>query len=200
MPVVSEGRVTDWDPLEVSAVRIGRFVWVEERLFEIIGHWVQSTADDEIAALFAVQSRHRSWYAELLGELVFGFGDRTRESLVASPGPGVGAVLAQLANIAGADASIARLTALHRVVVPHAVSAHRAQLLRSSVVADGPAIRRLGRVIADELLDWQEGEALLQARVRGDAELDAALDAQRSLQQLLVTSEGISGDAALLRS
>ena len=52
--------------LEELGQRLGSLVWVEQRLFEILGAWSTIEAAPQAAVHFATASRHHGWHAEVL--------------------------------------------------------------------------------------------------------------------------------------
>jgi hypothetical protein len=149
--------------LAETARRLGRLRWVELRLFEIVGGWVASTPEPEVKALLAAQSYHHAWHGRVWAErFPAGYGLDLEEAT--SPGPGhVGDGLAGwLSEVAVLDGSVARLTGLYRVVLGRLVVGYRYWREEADPVADGPLLRWLGFVLADEVEDWQAGTAALQ--------------------------------------
>ncbi|MGH9229255.1 MAG: hypothetical protein ACRD07_11120 [Acidimicrobiales bacterium] len=195
--------------LEASAQRIGHYCWVEMRAFEILGAWTASVPEPAVKAAIATHSRQHGWHAELWHDLLPVIGE-------AGPGPG-GAVRSaetgdgsggasfivppSAAHVSFVDAlaapeapelTIEKLVGAYRVLVPHAASAYGHHLDRASPVGDGPTIRALRLVLSDQLDQWHEGEALLQAQLRSLADVDRASSQQRQLETLLVAAGGIA--------
>src|ERR687897_443212 len=56
--------------LEAIALRIGRYRWIEMRLFEALGGWVTDVPELDAKALLATHSRHHGWHAELWHDLL----------------------------------------------------------------------------------------------------------------------------------
>ncbi len=129
---------------------VGRLVWLESQLFEVVGRWVESTPEPRPKVLFATVSRHAAWRAEQLATLLPEVaGGPTRAELVA-PGADEAAAIERLTGAAG---TAARVRALCSDVVPWVVAAATAARDGSTAIADGAAARILGLVIADERAD-----------------------------------------------
>ena len=60
----------------------------------------------------------------------------------------------------------------------------------------GPTMRALRLVRSDQLDHWHVGEALLQAQLRSDADVERASSHQLRLETLLVAAGGIAGSGS----
>ncbi|HET6832794.1 MAG TPA: hypothetical protein VFH30_02920 [Acidimicrobiales bacterium] len=200
--------------LEASARRIGHYCWIEMRAFEILGAWTASVPEPAVKAALATHSRQHGWHAGLWHDLIPVIGEAGPvpsgpvRNAKRGNGPGGASFIAppSAAHIAFAEAlaapdapelTIEKLAGTYRVLVPHAVSAYGDHLDRASPVSDGPTIRALRLVLSDQLDHWHEGEALLQAQLRSDADVDRASCHQRQLETLLVAAGGIAGGPAV---
>jgi hypothetical protein len=168
---------------------VGRVVWVERRLFEVLGAWVPTMTDDEATVVVATSSRHHAWRADLLAELLSTYGGTARADHVACPHPVVDAVLSDLAD---QRSDVEWLAGIARSVLPRLVVAHDRFLSEASAVS-GRSAARLVTVARDDLVaDWRHGEAILQ-RLASSADLGAALGAVARLDGRLADAGGILG-------
>lgn len=131
--------------LDESARRLGRIVWFERRLFEIMGRWVPSTPEPSVKLTLARQSRHHAAHAAAV-EVVL---PETREhdpvALVAATD-----AAAFLEEVEGRAGTEGRLRSLVGELLPRQLAACEAFLAEASPVRDGPAIRALIFVLAEE--------------------------------------------------
>ncbi|HEY8527030.1 MAG TPA: hypothetical protein VIL48_18810 [Acidimicrobiales bacterium] len=169
--------------LQDGARLVGHHVWLETRLFEVLGGWVQSVPEPEVKAHLATHSRRHAWHAELWHGHLPDVADIDADSLVAPPGDRADEALAALAE---PEPTIERLTGLYRVVLPRLVTATSRVLARTSAVADAALARSLRFVLGDDLDEWRDGEALLQALLTGPDEIDRATAHQAQLEKLVV--------------
>ncbi len=144
---------------------IGGYVWLEERLFEILGGWVPSVGEPEVKLHLAADSLQHAWHASFWRERLPALREMEAEAFVAPVGPGVEALVAALQS-AASPTTIEKLAGVYRVVLPRQVAAYQSHLDQASPVTDGPTIRALHLVLADELADWQAGEVLVQGAAR----------------------------------
>lgn len=177
--------------LEDGARVVGHHVWLEMRLFEVVGGWAPSTAEPEVKAHLATHSRRHAWHAELWqGHLprVVGI---DAEALVAPPGPEAEDAVAALAA-SGTGSTVERLVGLYRVVLPRVVTATARRLELATPVADAALARSLRFVLADDLDEWREGEALLQAALATGDDVDRAAAHQAALEKRVVAAGGLT--------
>jgi hypothetical protein len=193
--------------LEASARRIGHYCWIEMRTFEILGGWSASVPEPAVKAALATHSRQHGWHAELWHGLLPVIGETDPDvgrpprcaeseklaSLIAPPDAALVAFVDALAGPEAPELTIEKLAGAYRVLVPHAVSTYDHHLERSSPISDGPTIRALRLVLSDQRDHWHEGEALLQAQLRSDADVERASAHQRRLETLLVRAGSIAG-------
>jgi hypothetical protein len=191
--------------IDESGRLVGGYAWVELRLFEIVGGWVPDVPEPEVKVRLAAQARHHAWHAELwFGHRPVVEG-RDVDDLVAPPTAGAVAALDALASLGvpippdGEDApdppdadpagepgaTLDRLAGLSRVVLPRLITAYGRHAEAGSAVADGPVLRTLRFVLADDVADWREGEALVQSLVRTPADAERAAAAVARLESLL---------------
>jgi len=148
------------ETLEQSARRIGHHAWIELRLFEILGAWVTAVPELEAKAVLATQSYHHAWHAELWHGLLPSVPHLHAPDLVTPADPGTAE---QIDSLTAATGTVERLSGLYEVVLPGLIAAYTDHLQRTTPVTDGPTIRALRLVLADEEEDARTGERVLQA-------------------------------------
>jgi hypothetical protein len=131
--------------LDESARRLGTLAWTERRLFELVGGWVVSTPEPEVKLAFARISRRHGDHSITLRDLLPDTRDHDPEAFVAAPAGGD----------AGLDAAAVAVTTAERLdavdgIAPSHLRALEAYLADTSVVRDGPAIRVVGAVLAED--------------------------------------------------
>lgn len=189
--------------LEASALRIGRYRWIEMRLFEALGGWVTGVPELDAKALLATHSRHHGWHAELWHDLLPvlpttdagqpGAGTPIEDWAPPASDEQLAAFAAALTEPRAPGLTLERLVGVYRVALPHTIVTYTRHLRAASSVADGPTIRALRLVLSDELDHWRDGEMLLQSLVVEPGMLDRAAAHQVRLEKLLVAAGGIAG-------
>jgi len=169
--------------IEDSARRCALGRWWELKLFELLGAWVATVPELEVKACLATQSLHHGWHAELWSAVTPGVAHLDGDRLP-RPGPALEALADALeAGDAGA-ATIERLVGVYGVVLPGLVAEHRAYLERAETACDGPLMRVVNLILADELADLAVGERLLGSLLVSSGETERATRRRRQLQGL----------------
>jgi hypothetical protein len=168
--------------LGVTARTLGGYAWLEARLFEILGAWVHDVPEPEVKIQLAADSHHHAWHAALWRERLPVSQGTDGEHLVAPAGPWAAFVTA----FQRSTTTVERLVALYRVVLPRQVANYQDHLDTASSITDGPTIRALELVLADDLADWRRGERLLQRHLVSPREVAQAAAHQGTLEALLV--------------
>ncbi len=155
------------ETIEQSGRRIGHHAWVEMRLFETLGRWSGTVRDPRARALFASQSHHHAWHAELWQGLLPAVPHLPAADLVA-PEPADAQVVAALEAFDDPDrdedsveATVTRLAAVYDATLPHLVTTYTEHLDRTTAVTDGPTVRALHLVLRDLADDKAAGDALI---------------------------------------
>ena len=174
--------------------RVGHYVWLERRRFEVLGRDAASVPEPEAKVLLATHARHHAWHARLWeAHLPRRSGPGTTGLVV----PGDAGLRACLDAPGEPDAeliTIDRLAAAYRVVATRAISAYGRHLERASTVSDAALVRTCRLVLADQLEDWRQGEALLQSLLTTAAAIDRAAAYQARLEHLLTRPASGAGD------
>lgn len=176
-------------PLIELARRLGSAVWLERRLFEVLGAWVPSTAPSEAKLVLGAHSRHAAWRAEQLTERLPELRELPAEELVAPAGRGVADALDVLASL---TEPVERLGALYRVVVPRQRAVLRLDLDLMSRVSAGPVRRTLGLVLDDLVADADAGEVAFEHLVAGTPDVAMATSAMARVEQAIVAAGGLT--------
>ncbi len=171
---------------------VARYVWLERRRFEILGSWVTSVPEPEIAALLATQARHHAWHASLwVQHLPLRSGYEPPSEPPA--GQALSAFLDTVADIASQPDSVARLVSAFRVLGPQAVVSYSVQLGRTTTVSDAAFARTCRLVLADQTTDGLEGEQALRSLLTTSEERVAvATHYQVELERQLLGAGGIA--------
>jgi hypothetical protein len=174
--------------LEDGARVAGHHVWLEMRLFEVLGAWVPTVPEPAVKTHLATHSRRHAWHADLWREHVPRVAGIDADSLVAPPGDGFPDVIAALAE---PSSTLDRLAGAYRVVLPRVVTATARRLATATPVAEAALARSLRFVLADDLDEWRDGEALLQSLIAGPEDVDRVSARAAHLEKLLVTAGGL---------
>jgi hypothetical protein len=168
--------------LQRAAGVIGAYCAVERALFELTGSMAR---DPDLAARAAVLldalSGEHAWHAELWADRLPVLSGVDAQALVVLPSP-LPAVFAEL----GSGSLLARAIGLFRVVLPRLVTSYQRHLRSASATAERPTRRALRLVLRDEIEAWAGGEAQVEALLRTPGDVEAAAQAQRSLETRLV--------------
>lgn len=175
--------------------RVGHYVWLERRRFEVLGRLAASVAEPEAKVLLATSARHHAWHACLWEAHLPRRSGPGTTGLVAPDDTGLAACLEAGGGHDAELTTIEGLTGAYRVVATRAISAYGRHLERASAVSDAALVRTCRLVLVDQLDDWREGEALLQSLLTTAAEVDRAAAHQARLEHLLAgsTSGGADG-------
>jgi hypothetical protein len=141
---------------------------LEEATFALLGGWVPTVPEPAARALLAEQSLHHAWHASLWRDRV-----PVAAGLVPAEGDGAPAALDDLLAItgsvaaAGLEGTVERLAAAHLVLADPRLAAYRALLDGASAASDGPVVRALELILADQERDRRAGAGLLAALAGG---------------------------------
>jgi hypothetical protein len=158
--------------LEEAARLAGHARWLETRLFEVLGGWVASEPDPAAKALFSAHSLRHAWHAEVWRDRLPRVAHLHPDALTVPAAPGVAELLDALASGPGDEATFERLVGLGSVVLPTLVDDYTERLARAHPLADGPTVRWVGFVLADELAGLREVAALQREGGAGTAAED----------------------------
>jgi len=187
-------------PLGTGAALLGGYRWIEQALFELLGSWVGDMALPAVQVFLDGQSARHAWHAQLFADRLPVLAGADPDGLTRPPVP-AGTVLAALAGhdtpgedgAAGPQGVLPRLAGLYRVVLPRLVVTYGRHLAAASEATDGPLIRALRLVLADEVEDWHAGERLVQRLVTRPHDVAAVYASQQRLESLVVNASVASG-------
>ena len=145
----------------MGAATVASHCWVESRMFEILGSWVESTTEVEAKLMLDRHSRHHAWRAGQWWERLPVLADVDRDGLLHSAArhpwdeP--------LRAVSAMSSTVTRLAAAYRVALPRICTGYVRHRSAADCVRDGSTIRTLGILQPDVAADWLEGEHRLQA-------------------------------------
>jgi hypothetical protein len=140
---------------------VGAAQWLELRCFELLGGWVTTTPEPDVKLVFARQSHHHAWHAELFERVLPSANGFSADGLVTAPDDAWTALVDDLVAL---SATNDRLVGAYEVLMPAKLAEYERWLDVVDPVQDAPLRRWLGFVIVDEHADLAEGRALLDAR------------------------------------
>jgi hypothetical protein len=175
--------------LHDRARRVGEWVWLERRTFEVMGRWA-GTSDPASGVLFGEMSRRHGWHSEVLFDRLPELASVDADALVRAPGPATEALFEALDASAS---TLDRLVGAYRVLVPTLVGEYRSTVATLSPVAEASLARWLGIVVRDDVEEWCRGDAELRAALVDDDAVRAAGARQVELDLLAAASAGLTG-------
>ncbi len=177
-----------------SARRIGCYVWIESRLFEVLGAWVPTVPELDAKVAMATHARRHAWHAELLRRRLPERRGDDPDALGASRRGSLARFVDALAEPSSPAQTVERLVGVYRVALPHLATAYRAHLARIDAVSDGPSGRVLELALGDIVEQGREGEALARSVLATPADEERAAEHEARLETLLVEAGGITGE------
>jgi hypothetical protein len=170
--------------LDESARLAGGHCWLEQRLFELLGGWVEPTPEPAAKLLFDRHSGHHAWRAGQWWDRLPVLDDVDRLSLVTAD-PASGQEVLQA--LAAAPATVGRLAGAYRFALPRLWTRYARHLSLTTPVSDSSSIRTLRMAMADVEADWRDGEALLQQVLREPGLVRAAAETVAGLEAIWVS-------------
>lgn len=175
---------------EETVLRVGRYRWVEMKLFEALGGWVATVPELDVKVLLATHAHHHAFHAGLWHDLL------PARSLT-GPAAGMDDLMAAMTEPRGPSQTIEKLVGVYRVLLPHTIAAYTYHLRTTSDVADQAAIRTIGMILRDELDDWREAEMHIQSLLTTGERVERAAACQVRLERLMVAAGGIAGPGSV---
>lgn len=180
--------------VEQLTERLGRYRWIEGRLFELLGGWVQAVDDLEAKRLLAEQSRRHGRHEQLLESVQPNLWSRPKATVV-TPTPGAASLSDALDQT---DLStLERLVGVHRVLMPELVAAYAHDLAAMRPISDEPVRRVLTIVHRDAADDQRAGDAVVERLLRdAGAGADGVGGRRAAFEQALADGGGLLGESA----
>jgi hypothetical protein len=182
--------------LEVAARVAGHARWLETRLFEVLGQWVQSEPDAATKIFWATRSRRHAEHAEGWRRHQPVVAHLDPDALAVAAGAPATAVVEALAGLREPGYTAIRLDGAYRVVVPALVAAYRLRVVRAHPLADGPVVSWVKGVAADESAACRQAEQLL-ARLGGATGATEPATVDSRLGALMGADGGLIGLAPI---
>lgn len=179
--------------LEETARRVGNYRWVELRLFEGMGAWVRAVPEPDVKLKLGTHCYHHSWHAELWHDRIPELREMDPDRLTAPANLDVVALLDTVFAPEPSETTIEKLVGVYRVLIPRKIAAYTHHRNNASLLMDGPTVRSLDLVLADEVEDWREGELLLQSLIRTEEQARRAARHQGRLETIATRAGGIAG-------
>lgn len=153
------------DPDIASTIaRLGAYVWIEARLFEVVGRWVTSTPEPEAKVYFGALTAELARHAELWHERLPQLRELSRESLVVAPGPRSVTAMDALASVEG---TASRLEALG-ILLDQLLGLYAGHERDSAPIRDAPMLRTMAMVRADHRAIARSATVLCKTLVTED--------------------------------
>ncbi len=136
-----------WRGIVALGEAVGRYCWLERRLFELTGGWATATGDGAASAearvfLAAASRRHGSLAERWAARLPVRAGIDP-SALILEPPDLPGEVADQLSDPAGASGARDHLGALVEVLLPWVAGQYETDLAAASPVCEGPVMEVL---------------------------------------------------------
>src|SRR5690242_21363051 len=188
MPIVDRREFGGRFTVKENSQRLANYRYLEIQLMEMIGGWSHTTPQLAFKATFGYHVYDHAQAADLLGERL-----EQLRSTRNSQEPGTDEFARLCETIWKLDNTIARLTAVYRVLEPHLVSSYVYHADATDPLADTPTVRLLRQLAAMGQSHVAWGQAALESLARSAEERRRALQVQAELEARLVECGGVTG-------
>lgn len=170
--------------IEEAARRIRSYEWVEMRLFEVLGGWVETTPELDVRMVLVRHCYHHAWHAQLWHDVRPGLAPAAPIQPQVVVNEHLQVLIGALGQPIGPEGTLDKLVGVYRVLLPATLAAYEGHLTCTSPLTDGPTVRCLELVLGDERHDVREGESLLKTLIRTPADLARARSRQDALEAI----------------
>jgi hypothetical protein len=188
MPVVDRREFGGRFTVRENSQRLANYRYLELQMMEMIAGWCHTTPQIAFKATFGYHVYDHAQAADLLGERLEQLRS-TRDSQ--EPGSDEFARLCE--TVWKLDDTVARLTAVYRVLEPHLVSSYVYHADATDPLADTPTVRLLRQLAAMGQSHVAWGQAVLDALTRDPEKRRQAVEVQAEIEAKLVESGGVTG-------
>lgn len=175
-----------------NARRIGRYVWAEGRLHDVLADWVTVSPEPKVAAMFGRHVHLHAWHAKLWRKRLPELWDRDTSDLIGPTDEAVTTLFDELAGLRDAGRSLERVVAHYKVIVPHLLAAYGEHLEMADPLTDSPTVRTLQFVIDDCTACWNDGDELLRTMVTSAQDGERGATAARHFEELVSVAGGLA--------
>jgi hypothetical protein len=188
MPVVDRREFGGRFTVRENSQRLANYRYLEVQLMEMLGGWCHTTPQLAYKAAFGYHVYDHAQAADLLGERL-----EQLRSTRHSQEPGTDEFARLCETVWKLDDTVARLTAVYRVLEPHLVSSYVYHADATDPLADTPTVRLLRQLAAMGQSHIAWGQAVLETLTRDADQRRQALEVQAEIEAHLVESGGVTG-------
>jgi len=173
---------------------IATFRWIEVRVMEMLAAWVPTTPEMEVKIVFGGHIWDVAQHADALGKRTHELRLPLHATLAPSPG-----YVDFLADIAGTTETSRRIAAFYDCLLPALDQHFRDYLNQVDTLLDGPGVRVIERIMADNARMMAESRALRNevpaVRITDPAWLHALREREVRLRGIVVPRPSVSETA-----
>lgn len=193
-------------PLSEAARLLVGHVWLERRLFDLLGSVALREGDSGASLYLLGQARRHFRHAEMLEGLLPVSAPFSAIGSAVGEDPACEEVFRRLEDLGESPRGpvtdrgpedVGLVVGVSRVLLPRMAFRYAAHLRRTAPVADGPLRRVLRSVFAEEVEAWHEGEELIVKLLASASEAEAVAREQGVLEGALAPST-LLGPAGIL--
>jgi hypothetical protein len=167
--------------VDVSAERVRRYRWLEERLMRILGGWIALTPELPVKLLFGRHvwdcAQHADLWGRRLPEL------RAAAQRGEPPSQGFAHLVDLIDGLQAQHESIARVVSVYRVLKPHLIAAYETHLAETNPIYEPPTRRILIRCLDEERRHVAAGAVILERLTKSGTTLAEEWE-QRLVEEL----------------
>jgi hypothetical protein len=188
MPIVDRREFGGRFNVKENAQRLANYRYLEVQLMEMLGGWSHTTPQLAFKATFGYHVYDHAQAADLLGERLEQLrSGRERDE------PATDEFARLCEYVWNLEATIDRLVAVYRVLVPHLVSTYVYHADATDPLTDAPTVRLLRQLAALGQSHVAWGQAVLDSLARSADDRRRALDVQAEIEGRLVGCGGVTG-------
>src|SRR5574338_217287 len=188
MPVVDRREFGGRFTVRENSQRLANYRYLEVQLMEMIAGWCHTTPQLAVKATFGYHVYDHAQAAELLGERL-----EQLRSTRDSQEPGTDEFARLCETTWKLDDTVARLTAVYRVLEPHLVSSYAYHADATDPLTDTPTVRLMRQLAAMGQSHVAWGQAVLEGLTQSPEERKRAIAIQADIEERLVACGGVTG-------
>lgn len=183
--------------LEANAERVGRYAWAETTLSEVLGRWVGTVPETDVARRIGSHCHKHAWHAELWRARLPELGEMNPDRMTRPANDAMVRFIEAMSEPEAPELTIEKLVGVYRVFIPRFIAAYTHHLDSTDEITDAPSVRALRFILQDEIDDWRDGETLLQSLITTPKMAARAAEHQSRLESLMIEAGGVAGHGSI---